>query len=143
MLVYAQVPRGAFHLANHLTMCARAHLKNKNKKSPAWGVFASLTPRHGAAFPKALRGSHVSERGRWCQTWDVYSEAGPSEENGATTAMKTTGSLLRIRYRKLDKKVRTEKVISLVYAVKSVLEARPRGSPQTLSERLSCNHSQR
>lgn len=95
-------------------------------------------------FPKLFAAHMSPERRCWCQAWDVYSEAGPSEKNRATTAMKTTGSLLLSNQTtQNDKKVKTEKVISLVCAVKSVLEARPRGSPQTLLERLSCNHSQR
>lgn len=94
MLVYFKVPGGggAFYLANHLAACAQANPKNKNKKSPAWGVFVPLTPQYGAGFPKALHGSRVSERQRWCQARDVY-----SERKTETTAIKTTESFASVQ----------------------------------------------
>lgn len=135
-----QGPGGSFYLANHLAACAQANPKNKNKKSPAWGVFVSLTPQYGAGFPKALHGSHVSERQRWCQAWDVYSETGPerkrdhSHENNSKASLlsmtKKTSTGREAEDRKGDLRPRT---------VNDILSA----PPQTLLGRVSCNHSRR
>lgn len=61
------------YLAIHQAMCTCLCLKNKNKKSQVWSVFASLTPWYGFGFPKACS-SNLSEPYHWCQAWDFYYE---------------------------------------------------------------------
>lgn len=75
MLVYFQVPGGRLIFKISSTMCTRLCLKSKNKKSPVWDAFASVTPRYDMpmwVFPKARRGAHLCEPDHRCQAWDFY-----------------------------------------------------------------------